>query len=212
MWFIGEIWMKYIILNLAITLNLSLLLSMQSRAADIPIYLTYQTNQTDEAIQEQRYISECHYFQKTLWNTHGAQKVFIFQPNPNLYSNNKKKIPPRWFACDENGQLVRSGPGSGGKPYCPDIGESCFTPTGHFRVYRKEDEDYKSTIFPIEKGGGAPMPYAMFFKDGAAIHGSDFVVPRNASHGCIRVTPEDAKWLSEEFIEIGTKVVVLPYE
>ena len=33
----------------------------------------------------------------------------------------------------------------------------------------------------------------------------------NVSHGCIRVLPSAAKWLNEQFITIGTQVIVLSY-
>ena len=51
----------------------------------------------------------------------------------------------------------------------------------------------------------------MFFSKYYAVHGSYEVPNYNASHGCIRVTPADAKWLYYNFIEIGTPVVVKPY-
>lgn len=55
------------------------------------------------------------------------------------------------------------------------------------------------------------MPYCMFFKGGYAIHASD-VPGYNASHGCVRVFYEDAEWLNREFADIGTSVIVRPYE
>ncbi|HAT9080505.1 TPA: L,D-transpeptidase family protein, partial [Legionella pneumophila subsp. pneumophila] len=33
----------------------------------------------------------------------------------------------------------------------------------------------------------------------------------NASHGCVRVKPQDARWLSQNFIKIGTKVIIKSY-
>jgi lipoprotein-anchoring transpeptidase ErfK/SrfK len=51
----------------------------------------------------------------------------------------------------------------------------------------------------------------MFFHGGYAIHGSYQVPGYNASHGCIRVHPSDAEWLSDNFVRYGTKVVVKPY-
>jgi lipoprotein-anchoring transpeptidase ErfK/SrfK len=57
------------------------------------------------------------------------------------------------------------------------------------------------------------MPYCMYFSEkGYAVHGS-YEVPdhANASHGCVRILPSSAKWLSENFIDIGTTVIVLPY-
>jgi lipoprotein-anchoring transpeptidase ErfK/SrfK len=38
----------------------------------------------------------------------------------------------------------------------------------------------------------APMPYALFFKDGCAVHQGD---PGVASHGCVHLAAPDAQWL-----------------
>lgn len=55
------------------------------------------------------------------------------------------------------------------------------------------------------------MPYCMFFTQYYGVHGSYDVPNYNASHGCIRVPVKDAKWLYNNFIDIGTPVVVKPY-
>src|SRR3990167_3197911 len=110
-------------------------------------------------------------------------------------------------AYDSSGQLVHWGPVSGGKGYCPDIGRACNTATGHFAIYRTGSKGCYSTKFPIETGGGAPMPYCMFFHKGFALHGST-LPGYHASHGCIRLFSEDAKWLNEDFAGVGTKVIV----
>lgn len=111
-----------------------------------------------------------------------------------------------WSAFDSNGEQIRSGRVSGGKEFCRDIGRNCETITGTFTIYRTGGEDCKSTIFPVGRGG-APMPYCMFFHGGYALHGSNFVPDYNASHGCVRMPPEDARWLNEEFVQVGlTKV------
>ena len=34
---------------------------------------------------------------------------------------------------------------------------------------------------------------------------------RAYSHGCVRVFPSAAKWLNEQFMQIGTKVIILAY-
>ncbi len=103
-------------------------------------------------------------------------------------------------AYDEEGNLLRWGPISGGKGYCPDIGRHCNSPRGIFNVYSKEGDGCVSTKFPVGRGG-APMPYCMFFHGGFALHGSPEVPGYNASHGCIRMFTSDAKWLNEEFID-----------
>lgn len=115
-----------------------------------------------------------------------------------------------WAAYDSDGQLVNKGRASGGRGYCPDIRRRCHTPVGKFKVYHKGPAHCVSTKFPIGRGG-APMPYCMFFKGGFAIHGSPNVPNYNASHGCIRVVPSDARWLHQNFITNGTTVIVRPY-
>ena len=125
--------------------------------------------------------------------------TFIFDPRAR-----------RWYAYDASGKLVRSGRASGGRNYCPDIHSRCHTPVGRFVVYSKGGPGCKSKKFPIHHPG-APMPYCMFFHGGFAIHGSNEVPNYNASHGCIRVPPSEAYWLSHNFIHTGTVVIVTPY-
>jgi hypothetical protein len=116
-----------------------------------------------------------------------------------------------WGAYDSEGTLVNSGHISGGKSYCPDIGKACKTATGTFTVYDKRGAKCKSKIFPVGKGG-APMPYCMFFHQGYAMHGSNSVPNYNASHGCIRMSPTDAKWLNDNFVKVGSTRVNVSYE
>jgi hypothetical protein len=137
------------------------------------------------------------------WDTAG-KKVFVFDPK--LYL---------WAVYNEQGKKIKSGDASGGKEYCPDLKESCRTVTGTFQVITKKDADYKSTQFPIRKegksSGGASMPYSMHFHKGYAIHGAKQVTHKHVSHGCIHVSLDHAKWLNNEFIEIGTQIIVRPY-
>lgn len=66
------------------------------------------------------------------------------------------------------------------------------TPSGTFRPFRME-KDYFS-----KEWDNAPMPNAIFFTArGHAIHGSYYVksLGRRASHGCVRLAPENAKIL-----------------
>ena len=103
-------------------------------------------------------------------------------------------------AYDAQGNLEYWGPVSGGKGYCPDIGRGCNTITGTYTIYRKEGSGCFSRKFPVGRGG-APMPYCMFFHGGFALHGSNEVPGYNASHGCVRLFVNDAKWLNEHFIQ-----------
>lgn len=112
-------------------------------------------------------------------------------------------------AYDKYGYLVHWGPISGGKGWCPDINRRCRTPTGNFYVFHKKGANCISTKYPVGKGG-APMPYCMFFYGGYAMHAS-FLPGYNASHGCVRMFYEDAKWLNQYFVDMGrngTKVWV----
>ncbi len=115
-----------------------------------------------------------------------------------------------WNAYAPDGSLVKSGRGSGGANYCRDVKRSCRTAVGVFQVYAKGNANCKSSKYPLGRGG-APMPWCMFFKGGYAIHGSNDIRNYNASHGCIRVYPADASWLSLNFMRIGTVVIVKRY-
>lgn len=111
-----------------------------------------------------------------------------------------------WAAYTPDGALVKSGPVSGGRDYCPDIKRGCRTPTGTYTVYRKQGPECKSSKFPVGKGG-AKMPYCMHFNKGYAMHGSNSVPGYNASHGCVRMLVEDARWLNQEFVNVGSTKV-----
>lgn len=112
----------------------------------------------------------------------------------------------RWYAYND-GKLMGSGRVSGGRGYCPDIHRGCHTPTGNFRIISKGPASCRSTIYP-KPYGGAPMQYCMFFTRLYAIHGSNDVPGYHASHGCVRVLPAAAAWLSHNFVDIGTPVII----
>jgi len=122
-----------------------------------------------------------------------------------------------WAAYDEEGHLVRWGPISSGRDKCPDSANSCRTLTGVYRVFSKEGSRCKSDLFPLGRGG-AMMPYCMYYHKGFALHGAESVPGYRASHGCVRMFVDDAKWLNYEFVEssnegnhqMGTKIVVRP--
>jgi lipoprotein-anchoring transpeptidase ErfK/SrfK len=115
-----------------------------------------------------------------------------------------------WYAINGNGKVIKQGQASGGRGYCPDIRRSCRTPTGVYRIRQKGGPGCHSSRYPVGHGG-APMPYCMFFSKYYAVHGSYDVPNYNASHGCIRVHPGDARWLNQNFMRVGTKVVIKPY-
>lgn len=65
------------------------------------------------------------------------------------------------------------------------------TPTGTWRVHRMHKRYFS------RKYSGAPMPYAMFYYRGFAIHGTNAIkrLGRPASHGCVRLHPSNAATL-----------------
>lgn len=131
-----------------------------------------------------------------------------------IYVSQKKLA---WAAYDENGELVWWGPISSGISHCRGVLGGCTTPTGAFRIIRKQDIECMSTAFPRRtdgNNGGAAMPFCMHFFRGFALHGSDSVPGYRASHGCVRLFTEDARWLNEEFVDLpgggikGTRVII----
>lgn len=141
-------------------------------------------------------------FPKT-WDVN-HKKLFVFDPQR-----------AAWAAYDANGNRVMTGSASGGMDFCKDINEPCRTVTGTYTVFNKKGPDCRSNEYPIAKDGkvvgGAKMPWCMHFHDGFAIHAAYEVPNYNTSHGCIRVLPGAAKWLNTQFIDVGTRVLVLPY-
>jgi hypothetical protein len=75
------------------------------------------------------------------------------------------------------------------------------TPTGSFRVYRKERYSW-SVPFKVW------LPWASYFTGGVAFHEFGSVPTYAASHGCVRVNHYDAEMLFG-FAETGTPVNVL---
>lgn len=130
-----------------------------------------------------------------------GRKQFIFDPKA-----------AAWAAYDKEGHRIMTGSASGGKEFCEDVGKPCRTVTGTFRVYNKRGLNCKSGEYPVETTGGAKMPYCMYFYRGFTVHAAYEVPPYNSSHGCVRVLPSAAKWLNEEFMDLGTTVTVLSYE
>ena len=80
-------------------------------------------------------------------------------------------------------------------------------PTGTFRPQRLERSWFSRTF------GMAPMPYSIFFRGPFAIHGTTFVsrLGHPASHGCVRLDPENAATLFELVSQEGpanTRIVI----
>lgn len=73
------------------------------------------------------------------------------------------------------------------------------TPTGSFRPVRMNEMWYSS------KYDNAPMPWSIFFYGGYAIHGTTDVrhLGHVASHGCVRLDPQNAKVLYDLVKQVG---------
>jgi len=128
------------------------------------------------------------------------QPIFIFSPKKHL-----------WAVYNTKGKRVGLGKANGGKDYCDDTQGECRTVIGKFKIFRKENESCTSKTFPLNEGGGAPMPYCMFFHKGYAIHGAKHVTDTNKSHGCIHVSQKAAEWMNTHYLQEGSYVLVLPY-
>lgn len=82
------------------------------------------------------------------------------------------------------------------------------TPSGNFRPFRMEREHYS------KEWDDAPMPHSIFFTGrGHAVHGSYHVksLGRRASHGCVRLHPDNAAKLFALVQKTGmsnTRVIV----
>jgi hypothetical protein len=75
------------------------------------------------------------------------------------------------------------------------------TPTGRFQVTRKSRRSW-SVPYRVW------MPWATYFVRGIAFHEARSVPVTPASHGCVRVTAGDARWLYA-LTPVGTKVRVI---
>lgn len=73
------------------------------------------------------------------------------------------------------------------------------TPNGTYKA------QWLSRMHYSKKYDDAPMPYSVFFSDGYAIHGTDSIsrLGRPASHGCIRLHPDNAKILFDLVNRVG---------
>ena len=102
-----------------------------------------------------------------------------------------------------NGQLERTLPVSSGsgESYRTASGGTArsLTPVGTFEIERH--------IRGIREAPLGTLYDPMYFHRGWAIHGSNSVPAYPASHGCVRVSRADAKWLFDR-LPIGTTVIV----
>lgn len=75
------------------------------------------------------------------------------------------------------------------------------TPTGSYRPTRLERMWYS------RKYDNSPMPHSVFFRGGYAIHGTQYLksLGRPASHGCVRLHPDNARTLYSLVQQVGAK-------
>jgi lipoprotein-anchoring transpeptidase ErfK/SrfK len=75
------------------------------------------------------------------------------------------------------------------------------TPVGSYRPIRLERMWYS------RKYDNSPMPYSVFFKGGYAIHGTNYIksLGRPASHGCVRLHPDNARTLYNMVQQAGSR-------
>ncbi len=81
-------------------------------------------------------------------------------------------------------------------------GQGYDTPSGIYHPFRFEKEHFS------KEWDDAPMPYSMFFTGrGHAIHGSYHIkrLGTRASHGCVRLAPENAALLFGLVTKAGSK-------
>jgi lipoprotein-anchoring transpeptidase ErfK/SrfK len=73
------------------------------------------------------------------------------------------------------------------------------TPVGDFRPTRM------AAVYFSKKYDNAPMPHAVFFVGGFAIHGTEYLrsLGKPASHGCVRLHPNHAALLYSLVEEYG---------
>lgn len=83
-----------------------------------------------------------------------------------------------------DGRTLHAWPVSTGRP-------GYGTPTGSYAPIRLEAKWYS------RKYNNAPMPHSIFFRGGYAIHGTTEIssLGRPASHGCVRLHPDNARIL-----------------
>ena len=97
----------------------------------------------------------------------------------------------------ESGQGEYDWPGSTGRA-------GYRTPTGAYRSQRMYEMTYS------RKYENAPMPHAIFFYGGYAIHATyaTGALGRPASHGCVRLAPENAETLYDLVKHEGAAIVI----
>lgn len=75
------------------------------------------------------------------------------------------------------------------------------TPLGSYRPTRMYKEYYSKKYY------NSPMPYSIFFRGGYAIHGTGSIkrLGSRASHGCVRLHPNNARKLYTMVKRVGAR-------
>lgn len=108
-------------------------------------------------------------------------------------------LEDRRFEYFEDDRLVWSGKISGGAPEHP-------TPAGEFRVTAK-DINKRSGSYTNYFNWPTPMPYALQFLGPYWVH-EGYVPNEHASHGCVRLRHEDARFVYAR-MQVGDSVKVV---
>jgi len=87
-------------------------------------------------------------------------------------------------------------------------GRGYRTPTGFWTPYRMH------VMWRSRKYDNAPMPHSIFFHEGYAIHATPYVkrLGKPASHGCVRLHPDNAKALFALVRQYGPAAVRVSIE
>lgn len=87
-------------------------------------------------------------------------------------------------------------------------GRGYQTPTGFWTPYRMH------VMWRSRKYDNAPMPHSIFFYEGYAIHATPYVkrLGKPASHGCVRLHPDNAKALFALVRQYGPAAVRVSIE
>lgn len=153
-----------------------------------------------------------------------SKNELIYAPFP-LNINNKEKhilIDLNQFAWGAylGGKLLNWSIANGGAGICKETGKyECKTPAGEHYIYKIKRGFARSSLYPVKcenkKECGHPYFNPIFFgkSKGEAIHGeyNGHIFGENVSHGCVRTDKKSSMWLVDNFVEIGTKVIVLKY-
>ncbi len=131
-----------------------------------------------------------------------AGLLSIFQPKPKVVATISISEQKMFLAVTDNRGETQK--------YVWDVstGTTGFaTPTGNYTPTWLS-KNHKSKQYE-----DAPMPFAVFFKEGIAVHGTQAIsqLGKPASHGCVRLAPENAAVfydLVETYGKFNTRIVV----